>query len=100
MENVSRRGLLRNGSLAVVGAGLVAAGPGGLVTRAADASAADRPSATAPGSAALPAGASLDGPLVAHVKDLSTGEIGVYLGTSEVTFRDPHLAAKLYRAVG
>ena len=51
-------------------------------------------------SAALPAGASLDGPLVAHVKNLSTGEIGVYMGTSEVTFRDPHLAAKLYRAVG
>jgi hypothetical protein len=98
MENVSRRGLLRNGSLAVVGAGLVAAGPASLALRAPDASAADRP--TAPQSAALPAGASLDGPLVAHVKDLSTGEIGVYMGTSEVTFRDPHLAAKLYRAVG
>jgi hypothetical protein len=97
MENVSRRGLLRNGSLAVVGVGLVAV-PAGLKPKAADASAADRPSASQ--SAALPAGASLDGPLVAHVKDLRTGEIGVYLGTSEVTFRDPHLAAKLYRAVG
>jgi hypothetical protein len=96
MGNVSRRGLLRNGSLAAVGAGLVAAVP----VFATDASAADRSPATAPESAALPAGASLDGPLVAHVKDLSTGEIGVYLGTSEVTFRDPHLAAKLYRAVG
>jgi hypothetical protein len=95
MENVSRRGLLRNGSLAVVGAGLVAAGPAALALRAPDASAADRPQ-----SAALPTGASLDTPLVAHVKDLRTGEIGVYLGTSEVTFRDPHLAAKLYRAVG
>ena len=50
--------------------------------------------------ASPPDGASLDGPLVAHVKDLSTGEIGVYMGTSEVTFRDPHLAAKLYRTVG
>ena len=98
MENVSRRGLLRNGSLAVVGAGLVAAGPAGLALRAPDADAADRP--TAPQSAALPTGASLDTPLVAHVKDLSTGEIGVYMGTSEVTFRDPHLAAKLYRSVG
>ncbi len=98
MENVSRRGLLRNGSLAVVGVGLVAAGPAALLAKAPDASAAGR--SPAPESAALPAGASLDGPLVAHVKDLSTGEIGVYLGTSEVTFRDPHLAAKLYRAVG
>jgi hypothetical protein len=95
MENVSRRGLLRNGSLAVVGAGLV-----GLASKAPDASAADRSPATASESAALPTGTSLDGPLVAHVKDLSTGEIGVYMGTSEVTFRDPHLAAKLYRTVG
>jgi hypothetical protein len=98
MENVSRRGLLRNGSLAVVGVGLVGAVPAGLAPKAPDASAADRSPASE--SAALPTGASLDGPLVAHVKDLGTGEIGVYMGTSEVTFRDPHLAAKLYRAVG
>ena len=95
MENVSRRGLLRNGSLAVMGAGLV-----GLAAKAPDASAAVRSPAAASPSAGLPTGASAEGPLVAHVKDLTTGEIGVYLGTSEVTFRDPHLAAKLYRAVG
>lgn len=95
MENVSRRGLLRNGSLAVAGAGLAS-----VALKAPDASAAVRPSATASESAALPADASLDGPLVAHVKDLRTGEIGVYMGTSEVSFRDPQLAAKLYRSVG
>jgi hypothetical protein len=98
MENVSRRGLLRNGSLAVVGVGLVGVVPAGLAPKAPDASASDRSPESE--SSALPTGASLDGPLVAHVKDLSTGEIGVYMGTSEVTFRDPHLAAKLYRAVG
>ena len=96
MENVSRRGLLRNGSLAVVGVGLVGAAP---TFSAGDASAAGRSSATASESAALLTGANLDGPLVAHVKNLSTGEIGVYMGTSEVTFRDPQLAAKLYRTV-
>ena len=99
MDNVSRRGLLRNGSLAVMGVSLVGAVPAfsaGLAPKAPDASAAD----SSPESAALPTGASLDGPLVAHVKNLSTGDIGVYMGTSEVTFRDPHLAAKLYRAVG
>ena len=61
------------------------------------ASAAERRPATASQSAAPLAGASLDGPLVAHVKDLSTGEIGVYMGTSEVIVRDPQLAAMLYR---
>jgi hypothetical protein len=98
MENVSRRGLLRNGSLAVVGVGLVGAVPAGLAAKASDASAVDHSPASE--SPALPTGASLDGPLVAHVKDLSSGEIGVYMGTSEVTFRDPHLAGKLYRTVG
>jgi hypothetical protein len=82
-----------------MGVSLVAAVPAGLAPKAPDASMADRLPATAPGSAALPPGAGLGGPLVAHVKDLSTGEIGVYMGTSEVTFRDPHLAAKLYRTV-
>jgi hypothetical protein len=67
----------------------------GLAPQAPNASAAD----SSPAAAALPTGASLDGPLVAHVKNLSTGDIGVYMGTSEVTFRDPQLAAKLYRAV-
>jgi hypothetical protein len=67
----------------------------GLAPQAPNASAAD----SSPAAAALPTGASLDGPLVAHVKNLSTGDIGVYMGTSEVTFRDPQLAAKLYRAL-
>jgi hypothetical protein len=62
MGNVSRRGLLRNGSLAVAGAGIV-----GLAPQAPDASAADRPTVTASQSAALPTGVGLDGPLVAHV---------------------------------
>jgi hypothetical protein len=83
-----------------MGVGLVAAGQAGLARKVPSASAADRSPANASESAALPTGASPDGPLVAHVKDLSTGEIGVYMGTSEVTFRDPQLAAKLYRAVG
>ena len=101
MENVSRRGLLRNGSLAVVGVGLAGAVP---ASRRASHPRRQMPARqiaarAASESAALPTGASLDGPLVAHVKDLSTGEIGVYMGTSEVTFRDPHLAAKLYRTV-
>lgn len=46
--------------------------------------------------AALPKGVSLETPLVAHVKDLATGEIGVYFGTNEVTFTDRGLAARLF----
>jgi hypothetical protein len=35
---------------------------------------------------------------VAHVRDLSTGEIGIFNGTREVVLKDPQLAARLFRA--
>jgi hypothetical protein len=37
-------------------------------------------------------------PLVAHVRDLATGEIGLFSGTREITVLDPQLAARLIRA--
>ncbi|MDQ2742421.1 MAG: twin-arginine translocation signal domain-containing protein [Chloroflexota bacterium] len=40
----------------------------------------------------------LSGPLVAHVRDLATGEISVMSGLKEVIFRDPQLVAKLVKA--
>ena len=36
--------------------------------------------------------------LIAHVKDLSTGEISLYSGTREFVVRDPGLAARLANA--
>jgi len=32
------------------------------------------------------------------VRDLATGEIGLFSGTREIVFRDPSLAARLFRA--
>jgi hypothetical protein len=37
-------------------------------------------------------------PLVAHVRDLATGEIGLFSGTDEIVFHDPNLAARLFNA--
>lgn len=37
-------------------------------------------------------------PLVAHVTDLQAGEIRLYQGERMVTYRDPGLAARLFRA--
>jgi hypothetical protein len=37
-------------------------------------------------------------PLVAHVRDIATGEIGLFSGTHEVVFHDPALAARLFHA--
>jgi hypothetical protein len=42
---------------------------------------------------------SVDG-LIAHVRNVSTGEIAVMVGTRETIFRDHSLAARLVDAAG
>jgi hypothetical protein len=41
---------------------------------------------------------SLEGPLVAHVKNLQTGELSLYSGEREVNILDRGLAARLFNA--
>lgn len=40
----------------------------------------------------------LAGPLVAHVRDLKSGEISLFVGTNHLILRDRELAARLYAA--
>ena len=97
MGPFNRRTFLRRGTSALAAAGVIAALPGSasavLDTFESDAPAAEDEAAQANG---LPG--ALDDPLVAHVRDLSTGEIGIFSGTKEVVLRDPGLAARLFRA--
>jgi hypothetical protein len=100
MAQVSRRLFLRNSGLAVAGAGVMSQIP--LLSGLVGAGEADAPAA-AGAADAVTAGtdegaASLTEPLVAHVRDLSTGEIGIFNGTREVIVKDPQLAARLFRA--
>jgi hypothetical protein len=37
-------------------------------------------------------------PLVAHIKDLRSGEISLYQGETHTIYKDPALAARLFRA--
>ena len=37
-------------------------------------------------------------PLIAHVKDLQTGEMSLFFGEKEISFNDPGLASRLFRA--
>jgi hypothetical protein len=37
-------------------------------------------------------------PLVARVRDVRTGEIDLFFGEHEVAYRDPQLAARLFKA--
>jgi hypothetical protein len=103
MNEVSRRSFLKGGSAAMVAAGAISAIPGlpavvgALEAQGpADAGAAD----AAAGAAVTDADSSsaLSEPLVAHVRDLATGEIGLFSGAREITVLDPQLAARLIRA--
>ncbi len=93
---VSRRTFLGRGSLAVAAAGVLSTVPGlsGLLGAAET----EAPAADASVVGADAGAANLSEPLVAHVRDLSTGEISLFNGTQEVIVRNPQLANQLARA--
>jgi hypothetical protein len=93
MEPINRRLFLMRGSMAVAAAGVATAIP---LTPALTAAETEAPAADA----AVESGAAgtMSEPLVAHVRDLASGEIGIYSGTREVTFHDPGLASRLFNA--
>ena len=100
MSELSRRVFLKGGTAAVVAAGAISAMPGlpALIGAAetqgpADVGAAE--SAVVEGESSV----SMTEPLVAHVRDLASGEIGLFSGTREITVLDPRLAAALVRAL-
>jgi hypothetical protein len=99
MSQFTRRTFLKTSSAAVVAAGALAAAPGlpAAVVALGDAGPADTGAAET--AVADAESMSLGEPLIAHVRDLATGEIGLYSGTREITVLDPSLAARLLRAV-
>ncbi len=44
-------------------------------------------------------GVALTDTLIAHVRDLATGEVALMVGTQEIIYRDPDLVMRLIRAV-
>ena len=96
MAPLNRRDFLKRGSMAVAAAGVASAVPMALPALAGAVT-------TAPTNAedmgeGAETGGHLDQPLVAHVRDLDTGEIGLFYGDHEVVYRDRKLAAQLPRA--
>ena len=99
MSELSRRVFLKGGTAAVVAAGALTAVPGlpalvGAVETQAPADAGEAQAAVSEADSSL----TMSEPVVAHVRDLSSGEIGIFNGTREVVFKDPQLAARLFRA--
>jgi hypothetical protein len=100
MSEVSRRVFLKGGSAAIVVAGAVSSIPG--LPALVGAMETQGPADAGATEAALTEGESsavMSEPLVAHVRDLATGEIGLFTGTREITVLDPKLAASLVKAL-
>jgi hypothetical protein len=89
--DLSRRSVIR-GAAGLAGAGLAAGAITGAIAAPAAAAAA-RPARTAGG------GASPAGPVIVHVRDIRSGEMDVFAGTSHTRLTDPGLAARLVRGV-
>jgi hypothetical protein len=91
MESIDRRRFLVQGGAAVAAAGVASAVP----VSAANALTKGRGGARR---ASVPADAKLDEPVVAHLRDLHSGEVSLFKGHREVTVKDKHLAALLFNA--
>jgi hypothetical protein len=93
VSGLSRRLFLTRSSLTVVAAGVASAMPAlpSVVTSAeAEAPAAEEEVSETE---------SLAAPLVAHVKNLQTGEVSLYSGEREINILDRGLAARLFNAM-
>ena len=89
MEPIDRRRFLLQTGAAVAAAGAASAipiGAAGALTKGRDKR------------ATVPAGATLDEPVVAHLRNLRTGEVARFKGHREVRVKDKHLAALLFNA--
>ncbi len=100
MNDISRRLFLKGGSAAIVAAGAISALPGvpALLATAESQGPADADTAGAALTDAESSAATSE-PVIAHVRDLSTGEIGIFTGTREVTVVNRQLAAALVRSL-
>ena len=92
--DLSRRSVIR-GAAGLAGAGLAAGAMAGAIAAPAAAAAAQPARPAGP-----PAGdAGSAGPVIVHVRDVTSGEMDVFAGTSHARLTDPSLAARLVRGV-
>jgi hypothetical protein len=94
--SLSRRSFLHRGAFTAAAVAVAGSVPGlsGLVASTAP----DAPAVDAGASEAADEGGALTEPLVAQVKDLTTGEISLFQGEREVVVRSPALARSLLSA--
>jgi hypothetical protein len=105
--SISRRSFIQRGGMTVAAAAVAIPGlPAFLSTSSTEApevegdatGAATGSAAAAETGAGTSSAANLAQPIVAQVKNAATGEISIYSGTQEITYRDPEMASRLIRA--
>ena len=98
MGDLSRRAFLGRSTAVAAAAGIGAMAPVAIGSLAggggADGAAVDGVGADLSGLAQQ-----VDGPIVAHIRDLATGEIGIFNGVREFVIHDAALASRLAGAV-
>jgi hypothetical protein len=97
MSEMKRRDFLKSGSMAVAAAGVAATMPiVPAVVNAVDTEGPEADSAVAANTSEVAVNSAQ--PLVVRVNDLASGSMQMFYGTREVTYSDPQLAARLFRA--
>jgi hypothetical protein len=97
VPGLSRRTFLTRGSVAVAVGSVATAIPGlgSILENAPE----EAPKINGALTDAEAGAADLNGPMVAHVSDIQSGEINLYQGESQVVFKNPSLVANLHRAI-
>ncbi|MGI9147386.1 MAG: hypothetical protein ACR2IK_12660 [Chloroflexota bacterium] len=99
MTEFTRRSFITHTSIGVIGVGVAATAAGVALPRIAPVP--PKPNAvrssppTALSSETSLAEVSVAGPMLVHVRDVATAEIGLLVGTQEIVYRDPELVARL-----
>jgi hypothetical protein len=97
MMGLSRRMFLKRGSMAVAMAGVATTMP--LLAEVGSGPPASEAASEASSTASeIPAGYQMSENLVAHVRDLGTGEINLFFGERQIVLNDPGLARALFQA--
>ena len=92
MAKLTRRGFFKQTTASAATIGVLAAAPN--LAAVVENSAPDVPAAETELSAAT-----LTEPMLAHVRDVATGEVSLMVGEREIIYRDPQLVMRLLRAM-
>jgi hypothetical protein len=87
MTNLTRRSFLKETSVGAATLGLLSSLP--ALAAIPDSPQAPKPEVTAAG---------FGDPMIAHVRDVATGEVALLVGAREIIFYDPGLVAHLLKA--